>query len=80
MSDTIDLNDLSKEQLIHLVQVRQQALNFHHQADAVLMEKLEQDRLESGDLEKYITAKNGILSGLMEAEEQIIGGAKPLAN
>ena len=80
MSDTIDLNDLSKEQLIHLVQVRGQALGFHHQADEVLMEKLEQDGLEKGDLENYITAKNGILSGLMQAEEQIIGGAKPLAN
>lgn len=80
MSENLDLNGLTKEQLIHLVQVRGQALGFHHQADAVLMEKLEQDRLESGDLEKYITAKNGILSGLMQAEEQIIGGAKPLAN
>lgn len=80
MSDTIDLNDLSKEQLVHMVQVRGQALDFHHKADEVLMEKLEQDQLESGDLEKYITAKTEILSGLMLAEEQIIGGAKPLAN
>lgn len=80
MNGNIDLNELSKEQLISMVQVRGQALAMHNHADAVLLEKLEQDRLESGDLEKYITAKNEILSGLMQAEEEIMGGDKPLAN
>ena len=80
MSENIDLNEFSKQQLLSMVQVRGQALAMHNHADAVLLEKLEHDRLESGDLEKYITAKNEILAGLMQAEEEIMGSAKPLAN
>lgn len=74
MADAIDLNTLTHDQLVFFVQVRGQALAMHHQADELLMEKLENGGLQEDELEKYIAAKNDILRGLMNAEEQILAG------
>lgn len=81
MDTQIDLSSLTHEQLVFLVQVRGQALAMHSQADHVLFDKIETKTFQEGDLERYMTAKNDILHGLMTAEEQIIAGhKKPLAN
>lgn len=81
MEDEVDLNTLSHDQLVFLVQVRGQALAMHHDADTLLMEKLENGGLHEGELEKYVAAKNDILRGLMGAEEQILAGCQnSLAN
>lgn len=79
MSDSIDLDNLTKEQLVSMVQVRGQALEMYRHADDALMEKMAAG-LNADDLQQYNDAMNNILVGLMQAEEQIIGGATPLAN
>lgn len=81
MSDTVDFETLTSEQLIHLVQVRGQALSMHHAADHVMLEKLDGGTLSADDIKKYVIAKNEILHSLMTAEAQIIGGRQnSLAN
>ncbi|SIQ23492.1 hypothetical protein SAMN05880590_102719 [Rhizobium sp. RU35A] len=79
MDTQIDLNTLSKEQLVFLVQVRGQALQMHCAADDKLIERGE---LSPQRAEGFTKAKIDIMSGLMVAEEQILAGHEkpPLAN
>lgn len=82
MPGNVDLDTLTKEQLKHLVEVRGKALMMHNQADGALIEKLEAETVTIGDVARYITAKNEILSAQMVTEEEImgLGKAAPLAN
>lgn len=52
MQEQIDFATLTNEQLIHLVQVRGQALSMHHAADHVMLEKLDSGTLEANDIKK----------------------------
>lgn len=82
MTDKIDLSKLTHQQLVNLVTVRGQALEMHHDADHKFMELIDFERLTREQFVSYVQAKNGILAGLMTAEEQILAGYEkpPVAN
>lgn len=80
MSGTVDLNTLTREQLVYLVQVRGQALEFNSNADRTFIEKLTGPDFTQADMNQYMEAKNAIALDFMAAEEQIIGGAGRTAN
>ena len=76
MPGDTDLTKLSKKQLISLVQLRGQAIEFHSNADGLLLEKIENETIEAGDFEKFFAAKVDILASLMEAEEEVLDRLK----
>lgn len=82
MSGKIDLTKLSHEQLMHMVDVRGQALQMHHAADQQLLQMIEAEKLTDQHVAGYVKAKNDILAGLQVAEEKIMAGhtKPPLAN
>ena len=71
---TLDLNTLSKEQLISLVQARGQAIQFGAEADQTLFTTAGEGRLDSSAFHKFMNAKSDILAGLATAEEKILAG------
>ncbi|MGV8936987.1 MAG: hypothetical protein ACOH2J_07665 [Allorhizobium sp.] len=74
------MTTLTEDQLIALVQVRGQALEFNATADRKFLARLQGPNFQGVDLEQYVQEKEEILLSLMKAEEMIIDGGDETAN
>lgn len=80
MPGNIDLNALTKEQLINLVQVRELALSFNSDTDRKFVEKLSNHDCNERYIEAYKEEKTSLWMQFMRTEEEIIGGSGQTAN
>lgn len=80
MPGNTDLSALTREQLIHLVQVRGQALEFSWEAEGRFIEKLAGHECNEGYIEAYKEEKTSLWMQFMRTEEEIIGGSGQTAN
>lgn len=70
----IDFANLTKEQLINLVQVRGHALRLSQHNDHRLWDMLASKEVKEGSFEAWMDAKDTALADLVTAEEKILAG------
>jgi hypothetical protein len=80
MPGEIDLSALSKEQLIQLVQVRGQALQFGWEIDRRFTEKMTGPDFQASDFDAFVQEKQDLALKFGIVEEKIIGGTGQTAN